>query len=306
MKKLISILMVFILIMIPIKTLAEPINANDQLDLYQQIRKDSIGGKKINEYDEFKNLQNTDEKELLTLGWTVQEIKDLKEFDFEKAVKERALLSNEQLSKMGYSSDKISLFNEISDEILSEEDLRALAGVLTLNVSFRSIANAGRDWYIDYGWFWDPQPIFLMKDIVGVKALGSVNGTVAIPTLMSDSTCFTTYEYYNMQYSHKIDSTFKRVDLNLAQNVFNMQSTGSSGLKTWARSGSGRLHFNNTTTMDRFKVAIQYGHSQFAFDPSIDLSIGGGISGGVSFGFSKNVNTEANVIKEFTPNGTEL
>lgn len=310
MKKLVSFLIMFLLIMTPFSVSANVnvIDTNDQNELYSMVKKDTIIETKINEYDEFKKLQNTDENTLLSQGWTEQEIKDLKEFDFEKALKERANLSNENLSKMGYSSSKISSLKEnVSNTALSEADLRAYSGVLTLKMGFMSTTNSARDWKIYYEWFWDPQPIFLTKDIIGIKALGSVNGTVAVPTLMSDSIANTNYEFYDNSGSNSVKGSFTRVDLNLAQYVFNMQSTGSNGLKTWARSGYGHVHFNNTTPMDRLTVGVQYGHSQGSLSPSIEISGGsGGISGGVTFAFSYGVNNEASLVKVFSPNGTEL
>ena len=59
-----------------------------------------------------------------------------------------------------------------------------------------TVTNGGRDWELYYEWHWTDRPIFAMTDILGVRALGSVNGTVAIPVVLEKSSN-TTYYYWH-------------------------------------------------------------------------------------------------------------
>jgi len=271
----------------------------------EKVKPESVVKKVINEYDSFKKLQNKDEKELLKLGWTSSEIKSLKGFDYKEAVIKRSNLPNDTLIKMGYNSSDIK---SLKSNDLSEKALSLSSASINIMMGMSIVTNSNCDWYGAYQWGWTKKPIYMMKDIIGVKAIGSVNGGVALPVLMGDS-------YANVEYIFEGDSWrlimtdkpgFKKVDLNLAQSVFEMGKveplggggTGVTGPVS-ALSGYGMVHFNNTKPMDRLTLNVQYGHSAGTLSPCI--TIGAPASAGLGITFSKGVTIENSLVESYNP-----
>lgn len=72
------------------------------------------------EYDMLMSIHTKSEKELLLEGYTVEDIEVLQAVSIEEAICERAKMSEEELSKMGYTDEQISLLRTYDGSPLSE------------------------------------------------------------------------------------------------------------------------------------------------------------------------------------------
>ena len=242
------------------------------------------------------------EEELLASGWTSQEIEEIKTFDFEKELKKREI----EKVLLGNSSRDISILSDELERDWSEEEISARAATINLVMGMSTVTNGGRDWTLYYEWHWTDRPVFAMTDIFGVRALGSVNGTVAIPVVLEKSSNTTYYYWHGGGIAESKTVNYSRVDLNLAESKVELQGM-KDNLKTLARSGYGYIYFNNTVGMDRLTVCLQYGHSQLTTNPSLSASVGtDGASAGVGIDFSYGVSTEKKLLKVYNPDTTEV
>lgn len=277
-------------------------NIIDQSSFYDKVIDQTVQIVEFNEYDEFKKIQSMSEEELINLGWTSQEIKEIKTFDFEEALKER---EREEVA-ISNSPRSISELNNDLNRKWSEEEIRQRAASINLRMGISTVTNNGRDWKLYYEWNWTAIPVFVMTDIFAVRTLGSVNGTLAIPTVLEKSTNSTYYYWYDGKLAEEKIANYKRVDLNLAESKIPMQGM-KNNLKTVAKAGYGYIYFNNTVGMDRLTVCLQYGHSQLTTNPSVSASVGtDGASAGVGMDFSMGVSTEKKILKVYNPDTTEV
>lgn len=277
-------------------------NISNSSDFYDKVIDETVQTVEFNEYDEFKKIQSMSEEELLASGWTSQEIEEIKTFDFEKELKKREI----EKVLLGNSSRDISILSDELERDWSEEEISARAATINLVMGMSTVTNGGRDWTLYYEWHWTDRPVFAMTDIFGVRALGSVNGTVAIPVVLEKSSNTTYYYWHGGGIAESKTVNYSRVDLNLAESKVELQGM-KDNLKTLARSGYGYIYFNNTVGMDRLTVCLQYGHSQLTTNPSLSASVGtDGASAGVGIDFSYGVSTEKKLLKVYNPDTTEV
>jgi len=304
MKKIITLsLTILIAITTSINTFAlTKENISNSSDFYDKVIDETVQTVEFNEYDEFKKIQSMSEEELLASGWTSQEIEEIKTFDFEKELKKREI----EKVLLGNSSRDISILSDELERDWSEEEISARAATINLVMGMSTVTNGGRDWTLYYEWHWTDRPVFAMTDIFGVRALGSVNGTVAIPVVLEKSSNTTYYYWHGGGIAESKTVNYSRVDLNLAESKVELQGM-KDNLKTLARSGYGYIYFNNTVGMDRLTVCLQYGHSQLTTNPSLSASVGtDGASAGVGIDFSYGVSTEKKLLKVYNPDTTEV
>ena len=304
MKKIITLsLTILIAITTSINTFAlTKENISNSSDFYDKVIDETVQTVEFNEYDEFKKIQSMSEEELLASGWTSQEIEEIKTFDFEKELKKREI----EKVLLGNSSRDISILSDELERDWSEEEISARAATINLVMGMSTVTNGGRDWTLYYEWHWTDRPVFAMTDIFGIRALGSVNGTVAIPVVLEKSSNTTYYYWHGGGIAESKTVNYSRVDLNLAESKVELQGM-KDNLKTLARSGYGYIYFNNTVGMDRLTVCLQYGHSQLTTNPSLSASVGtDGASAGVGIDFSYGVSTEKKLLKVYNPDTTEV
>lgn len=304
MKKIITLTLT-ILIAINTSINAFALNKESITDLsefYDKVMDETVQIVEFNEYDEFKKMQSMSEEELLDLGWTSQKIEEIKTFNFEKELKircvEDALFVN--------PSKGINILNDEINREWSEEEIRERAASVVMRMGMSTVTNEGRDWELYYEWNWTAIPVFVMTDILAVRALGSVGGTVAIPVVLGKSSNTTYYYWYDGKLAEGKKKNYERVDLNLAESTIELSGM-KNNLRTIAKSGFGYIYFNNTEPMDRLTVCLQYGHSQISATPSASAAAGtDGASLSVGLDFSWGVTTEKKILKVYNPDTTEV
>lgn len=315
MKKLLSTILCFILTLTPISTNARTLTESEKMDklFKDNVIPESVITSTSNEYEEFKKLQNKTYEELIELGWNDNDIKTLKEFNYEEEFKKRINLSESELEALGYTPSEINDIKKLSkSNNLTEEQLIKSAAKIRMQGGINKITNNYRDWYFYYQWGWDKVPIFKMKDIIGVRGLGSVKGSISLPVIMGDSSATTIYMFAGTdtnKFMGEETNKFEAVDIGLSESVFEVEklklntSVSQSKLPSDALSGYGLIHFNNSVSMERLSIAIQYGHSQVSFNPGIDISVGLPTSIGAGFSFSSGVNIESKLVGTYDQDG---
>lgn len=308
MKKFIGGILALILVILPITSVEASALTTDEHSksiFEQNVDPESVVTVCANEYDMLMQLQNTPDDELLNSGWTEEDIESLKNFNYEEEYKKRLNSPQEEYQISRYNTNSISSNTIDTSKKMTPAQLRSSAATIYMQVGINEITNNYKDWRIYYQWSWSKEPFWGFNDIVGIKGLGSVKGTTASPVIMGDSFGMVDYTDDAHKYLATGRYDFSRVDIGTARSVFpRYRMFSHSEYSGMATSGYGYVHFNNSTSMERLSIAIQYGHSKVSATPSI--SIGYPASGGVGFTFTNGVITEANIVQTYGQNGKPI
>lgn len=300
--KILGLLLGIVLVAIPTTSHAESIT---DININDHVIEGSVTETIISEYDMVKNLQNTDSLGLMTQGYSFPEIVEIKSFDYESALKETARLSRSELLDKGFTNEAIDALKSDIDSDWTEEKLRAAGAKLSIQMGINSISANKHDWtmFFMYGWIGSPEIKF--TDILGVRASGAtLDGAVAIPNISNVSTATTQYKYFDGTYSHELTTTFNKVELNLSEAKFPLLVERYDGKMTQIIGGFGYVYFLHTAPLSKLTIHLNYGHSTFSFNPSVEISAGsGGITGGLGINFSPGVSSAGNLVQTYLPNG---
>lgn len=235
----------------------------------------------ISEIDVVKDLQNTPESELIDAGYTVEEIKEIQNFSFEKAYYERAQLSAEDLRWLGYSDAQIAILKSYDGSPLEENpQMRAVLAQMTgqiYAVSFGKNSMKTR-----FSWEWSSAPIFhgeFISDIVSCNAIGinSNNGTSYVNAVTANS-------YANVLYHTNGTNTplrnFKyeitnNTGVNGQIDVKFPMSKSIDSTTGWAKSGNFIAEYKETVTandLGAIQFVFAYGHASVSVMPSVTIS----------------------------------
>ncbi|PRR77274.1 hypothetical protein CLLI_24440 [Clostridium liquoris] len=92
----------------------------------------------------------------------------------------------------GYSADKAEAISNFTG---TQQEIIALAAGATIYSGYSYTSGSGTDWYISFSWGWSSEPFFKGTDLIGIRILGSVNGTTAACTV-SSSGSYAIANYY--------------------------------------------------------------------------------------------------------------
>lgn len=259
----------------------------------------------VNEYEAFKYLQTATAQELYNAGYTQNEVKVLKEFNYESALLERAKESEVRLTAYGYSNEEILILKSLLKEgaKVTEDILLALAAECETwykcdKASVSSISLA-------YCWNWNKIPFFTHSDAVALRWRGvSEFGTNLILRRVAAS-CSIDYYYIasgqkEVTRSNEVvpDSGFDAVhtEFSLLTQKFD-EST-----EAWAKGGNLSVTLERTGTLpiQFINVLGEYGHTVASFIGSISVTY----PPDFAISFSPALSTEALGIKlaEIYPN----
>lgn len=127
----------------------------------------------FNEYERIETLQSMSDNDLKELDITEADVDTMSEAFYE-ALMDRAMLSYEELKRMGYSDDSISILRRFAaGEELSPEELQAVSATCRGNIYCVGITKRGAYFY--YEWRWDNAPIVKATDaaVVAWRAFGT-------------------------------------------------------------------------------------------------------------------------------------
>lgn len=261
----------------------------------------------ISEYDMYKQLKSAGDEFLKEQGWSKERISQFKNYDYVAELKQKATLSEQELKSQGYGEQQIKA---LKTDDWSEYGIQAKSAILQQRIGLSTTSDNNRTWNFYYEWAWSSRPSFSGSYIIGIRWVGSTNGSVCIPTLLSNS--MSSVQMVDLDDGYKIIYTshmeHSKVDLNAAQRKFKgyelwSQTPPNPTLRLYAMSGYGYIRLNNTTSMDRVTLGWKYGHSVKNVDPKLSITTSGA---SVAFTFSDGVSESASIIKSFSPNGSEV
>lgn len=244
----------------------------------------------FSEYDLYIQLQEMTEDELLSDGYSWEEVELIKNTEFEQLLMERGKLSFAQLSNLGYTDEEIIQLKNYCEGIApySSIDVYALAGVCTGKIV---CSKASRDAFgFGYQWSWDHCPVVTATDAMAVRwcAFGFDGDYLDVD--LTDSLGVVTYYLGNQRYDIRSFSPEKSLEFRTLQCTFPV--IDPLHRDAWAKQGAMSISLERDSTITRdihhIKIAGLYGHSVINIGiPSITVS-----ANDVGFSFSGGLNTD--------------
>lgn len=301
-RKIFGLLLGMAIMAVPTAVYAESIN---DMNIYDHVIEGSVTETIVNEYDLVKNLQDTDPSILMDQGYSLYEIAEIKTFDYEAALKKTAKLSQSELINRGYSRQAINDLKSNLDSDWTEEEVRARAAQLRMQMGINTISANKHNWTLFYMYGWINTPEFRFTDILGVRVSGAtLDGAVAMPNISNSSIATTQYKYYDGTNSHESTTQFNKVELNLSQSSFPLLAEKPDGKITFIAGGYGYINFLHTAPLSKLNVHLNYGHSTVTFSPSVNISASSdGLAGGLGMDFSFGVSSAGNLVTTYLPTG---
>lgn len=244
-----------------------------------------------NEYEMYKSISSKTDKELLEEGYSNKDIKYIRDFDYEAAVRERANLPEETLKLYGYNENEIKELKSFAvSKNIPEASLMSIARA-TLGSSIRTkkvgyVTENGKSVrYVDlqYTFQWKKVPFFILSDLV-VIAFNSNNASaysykvVSGNNMKTNMTNLSTGAVTTNTYSWVFDtSSTKAVSAKFPVGI--KDANGNLTHMCWT--GIGLIRLTNPDTSSRLYIDACYGHTTINIVPSFSINISG-VSAGVS------------------------
>ena len=284
MKKTISILLAIYFFVISLSVSSFAISGKDLLSNKNVI---------INEWDEYNKIISMTDKELLNFGYTKQEIKEIRNFDYEKEIRYRATLDDKTLKAYGYTNKdikelrQVATMDNIPDNVIKSISKSTLTSSLRYDSSGSRIEGNAPMYYVNlkYSWSWNRIPFFRIVDMV------------AIVFASSTSNSFTYYAKSNYKvhanlvalssaysnYNQEISWVYSTDKPNSISAKFSLGLNNVEGdLTHFAYSGYGYFQLTNRSNTSRLYIDACYGHTTVNVVPNYSLS-GTGLSIGIDF-----------------------
>lgn len=267
---------------------------------------------KINEYILFKECKSKSNNELLKSGLTESKINYIKNFDFAKAIRDRAKLSKKALKCYGYTDGEIKNLKEMANTLAKNNNNldavhpEAITGTLTCGIEGAAPEDGMNDCtgniigaYIY--WEWDHCPLICMNDIIAVRWIGSNSAGQNLNTEIQNSQYDVQVNYVmeNWKTLKTVYSAWNVKDLYHAAYVNFPLNRGDEEVHVWAQNGTAYLIMDRIGTDPIYCEGINfaYGHQTIALGmPSIDFS-------GASISFSKQVSIAGSVYTKVYSSG---
>lgn len=233
-----------------------------------------------NEADYYLELQESTDSELNELGYSDQEIEQLRKTSLEQAIMERAKLDTTTLHEMGYSNADIAVLREYTGEPITRDSqvYAALAQVSGLIVC-KGASNSQISF--EYQWEWDKVPVVNQTDSVALcwQAQDIDGYNIGVSVVSTSHTV-----NYRAGTTIKQSKTVERnSQMQGASSQFNRIYT-ADGINYYAMDGVFKVTVKKDGTfIQSLKVARAYGHITVSLNvnPTINVTFDGGF--GISF-----------------------
>lgn len=248
------------------------------------------------EYDMYMEFKQTPQSELITRGYSIDDIELITKFSIEETLLERAKMSEEKLYNMNYNAKQIAILKEYDGSPIEQNpQLKGVFADLTGTIS--KVGHSTYRMKTKFTWEWSNEPLFsgtAITDIVacGFTATNNNNMNSVVTTVPSGTTC--SIEYYQGSKligvkSHPI--SYKDPHGNI-EVKFKISDTGNNGQIGFGKKGTLTVDIQEEKIMNALystSFAFGYGHSTISpTSPSIGVSFSStGASGGVSLSFAK-------------------
>lgn len=247
MKKKILSLILSMLVMIPSIGVNAKINTKSTFNPKASIEKSEVHKQKFNEYDVFKSLKAKSDTELKNDGLNKEQIEKIRNFNYEDELIRRSKLDARTLTAMGYTLDEI---NQLKNFKRTEQEVRKLAPVKSVDTQPRSLGstatgkiysessyfyNYGHDREIEFSWEWDKSPVFNNTDLIALGWRANNSEGVSLNSHLTRSNCTINYvNFYDNRTSSKSDSITPLGD---GKASIKIPMINGRGTDNWVKSG---------------------------------------------------------------------
>ncbi len=233
----------------------------------------------VSEEDIIAQLQTMSDAELYQIGYTSQDIKQLRNFDYFKALSERASLDNETLALYGYTPEEIQT---LRDYVASGGRAKKTISpnTLTLSMSFSGIT-AGKQATCKVVWTWKRVALAKCIDCFAV-AWKTTNGATINYINSSSNQMVVNWTKINPNAIGKNTLTFnEKWQVKDNQSIYVKMGIGTNDY--FAYTGTGTFKLGSTSgTFKEFYIDAAYGHYYILATPSISVNI---LTGSVDISF---------------------
>ncbi|MCM1363624.1 MAG: hypothetical protein NC122_08670 [Faecalibacterium sp.] len=130
----------------------------------------------ISEWDEYQKIVSMTDQELKDVGYSEQQIDQIRNFDYEKEIKARAKLDDETLKAYGYTKTEIDELRKVAKMNDIPIDIMKTISNSTLTTKLNYISNGSRTeagktmYYVNmkFSWKWNKIPYFKGTDMIVV------------------------------------------------------------------------------------------------------------------------------------------
>lgn len=238
----------------------------------------------IDEYEQITKLQKTPKAQLIAMGYSQKDIMEIQNFSYRDVLYERAQLSEEKLSNLGYTPKQISFMKEFINDPNGDYDFSIMAITLSQTISLVGGANSTTYKTVKYSWSWSAMPLMTKTDAVAVRWLCvDPNGHYIDLTNYDTSatrSASVSYYYDNASggYVTNSISVGAKNEYNSLHASFPMTKM-SNGDTLWAKSGSltCKLELDASNAINYVKFRATYGHTTKMLSFSLGYSYSGDI-----------------------------
>lgn len=236
----------------------------------------------INEWEQYNDIVSSTDADLKQKGYTEAEIAEIRSFDYEKEIRNRASLSDEMLYKYGYSDSEITeLRNAAKLEDIPVSVMKTISSA-TMTTTLRYLSNGSRVeggktmYYVNmkFSWSWSRIPIFRLFDIV----------VVAFDSSTADKFSYCVQSSNQVHAKLKELSTSKIIDRaynwTLSTKYYNSiyvkfpicNHDVNANVSHFVYNGYGTFQLTNRSNKARLFVDACYGHTTTNIVPSFSIS----------------------------------
>lgn len=233
------------------------------------------------------------DKELDEFGYTKEEIIEIRNFNYESEIRNRAKLDNKTLKAYGYTEKEIEELRRIASmENIPENEIKKISTATMTSklyyISSGSRIEAGSTMYyvnLKYSWSWSKIPFFTIVDMVAVAFSSSTSDKF---TYCVQSTDKVHAELISVHPSYSTRSqvepwVYSTKKPNSISAEFALGVKDTDGILThFAYSGYGTFQLTNRSNKARLHIDACYGHTTINIVPNYSLS-GSGLSVGINF-----------------------
>jgi len=225
----------------------------------------------INEFQLISDLQNASDDELMKSGYTKEEIKEIKNIDYNEFLSDLKTEDKKSLKQKGYSDDRIAAIYAYDGSGIS-----AMSASATLSVSYRvmtfSNPDGGKTYYTNrISWTWSEVPYFTFHDCVAASISEG---------MYRNDASYHKVKYYDMDGDY-VETKYYDMDSNgeptgLMGNVFdvNLKNSANDDIEI-AMKGYAYFSWTKKSDVEEVSGYISYGHAVLSCVPDFSLTSSG-------------------------------
>ncbi|MDD6213348.1 MAG: hypothetical protein PUB22_09455 [Clostridiales bacterium] len=255
----------------------------------------------LNEYESYCYFTQTSDAELLNQGYSLSYIRDMKQFDYEKALLERATLPISELRGYGYTDEQIRELKAYANgEKAFEAIAQFTAASLSADITFSSYSTSS--YAFSYSWTWSSLPLQVYKDMAVMKWSGMATSGALLGTEIGSVSSVVKYYYTTNGNYYTSQSGEGTIIENGYWIKFPLRKMDNNNANyVWAKKGTvyAKINKSGTAALAKMQVTAIYGHTTKSV--SITPSLGSGMT--ISFSSNDGLELKGNKTKYCSSSG---